>query len=71
MYTLSNMSPGPPVGALLSVRAPLEPIKGKACSLEQKFKRIQRLPSSQALGMVKFSQAIQHTVDVGFYAPMA
>jgi hypothetical protein len=37
MCTLSNMSPGPPVVAPLSVCAPLEPIKGKARSLEHKF----------------------------------
>jgi hypothetical protein len=35
--TLFNMSLGPPVGAPLGVRAPLEPIKGRACSLEHKF----------------------------------
>jgi hypothetical protein len=39
MCTLFNMSPGPPVGAPLSVRAPLEPIKGRACTLEHKFYR--------------------------------
>jgi hypothetical protein len=37
--TLFNVSLGPLVGALLSVRAPLEPIKGRARSLEHKFKR--------------------------------
>jgi hypothetical protein len=36
MCTLFNMSPGPPVGIPLSVRAPLEPIKGRARTLEHK-----------------------------------
>jgi hypothetical protein len=31
---LFNISPGPPVGAPLSVRAPLKPIKGRARTLE-------------------------------------
>jgi hypothetical protein len=68
MSTLFNMSLGPPVGAPHGVHAPLEPIKGRAHTIE---KRIQRLPSSQALGSFKISQAIQHTMDVGFYAPAA
>jgi hypothetical protein len=68
MSTLFNMSPGPPVGAPNGVRAPLEPIKGRAHMIER---RIQRLSSSQALRSFKFSQAIQYTVDVGFYAPAA
>jgi hypothetical protein len=33
--TLFNISLGPPVGAPLSVRAPLEPIKGRARTLER------------------------------------
>jgi hypothetical protein len=33
--TLFNVSPGPPFRTPLSVRAPLEPIKGRACSLER------------------------------------
>jgi hypothetical protein len=37
MCTLFNMSPGPPVGTPLSVRAPLESIKGRARTLEQRF----------------------------------
>jgi hypothetical protein len=37
MCTLFIMSPSLPVGAPLSVRAPLEPIKGRARTLEQKF----------------------------------
>jgi hypothetical protein len=36
MCILFNMSPGPPVGTPLSVRALLEPIKGRARTLEQK-----------------------------------
>jgi hypothetical protein len=39
MCTLFNMSPGPPVEALLSVRSPLEPIKGRARMSEYKFYR--------------------------------
>jgi hypothetical protein len=34
MCMLFNMSPDPPVGTQLSVRAPLEPIKGRARTLE-------------------------------------
>jgi hypothetical protein len=40
MCTLFNISPGPPVGSPLSVRAPLEPIKGRARTLELKFSEI-------------------------------
>jgi hypothetical protein len=68
MSTLFNMLPGPSVRTPHGVRAPLKPIKGRAHTIEHK---IQRLSSSQALGSFKFSQAIQHTVDVGFYAPAA
>jgi hypothetical protein len=39
MCTLFNISPGPPVGAPLSVRAPLEHIKGRACTLEGSHSR--------------------------------
>jgi hypothetical protein len=39
MCTLFNMSPSPPVGTPLSVRAPLEPIKGRAHMLEHKLSR--------------------------------
>jgi hypothetical protein len=45
MCTLFNMSPGPPVGTPLSVRAPLEPIKGRAHMLENKFSRVHELTS--------------------------
>jgi hypothetical protein len=37
IYTLFNISPGPPVGTPLSVHAPLEPIKGRAHTLEHKL----------------------------------
>jgi hypothetical protein len=37
MRTLFNMSLDPPVGTPLSVRAPLEPIKRRAHTLEHKF----------------------------------
>src|SRR6185503_13204086 len=37
LCTISNISPGPPVGAPLSVRAPLGHIKGRARSLEHRF----------------------------------
>jgi hypothetical protein len=39
MCILFNMQPGPPVGAPFSVRAPLEPIKGRAHSLEHRFRK--------------------------------
>jgi hypothetical protein len=65
MSTLFNMSLGPPIGSPHVVHSPLEPIKRRAHMIESK---IQRLPSSQALGSFKFSQAIQHTMDVVFYA---
>jgi hypothetical protein len=35
MCTLFNISPDPPVKIPLSVRAPLEPIKGRACTLDR------------------------------------
>jgi hypothetical protein len=37
MGTLFNMLPGPPAGTPLSVRAPLEPIKGRARTLQDKL----------------------------------
>jgi hypothetical protein len=40
--TLFNRMSGPPVGAPLSVRAPLEPIKGRACMLDHKFSKLSR-----------------------------
>jgi hypothetical protein len=40
MCTLFNISPGPPVGTPLSVRAPLETIKGRARMLEPKFSQV-------------------------------
>jgi hypothetical protein len=39
---LFNISPGLPVGILLSVRAPLEPIKGRAHTLELKLSQVPR-----------------------------
>jgi hypothetical protein len=38
--TLFNRLPGPPVGAPPSVRAPLEPIKGRACTLEHRLSKV-------------------------------
>jgi hypothetical protein len=38
--TLFNISPDPPVGTPLSVRAPLEPIKGRAYTLEHKLSQV-------------------------------
>jgi hypothetical protein len=43
MCTLFNMSLGPPVGTPLSVRAPLEPIKGRARTLEHRFHRLSKV----------------------------
>jgi hypothetical protein len=40
MCTLFNMSQGPPIGTPLSVRAPLEPIKGRARTLEPKLSEV-------------------------------
>jgi hypothetical protein len=63
MYTLFNMSPGPPVGAPLSVRAPLEPIKGRARTLEHKFyTETQKFTLTHT--KVHTLQAIHHTMDV-------
>jgi hypothetical protein len=62
MCTLFNMSLGPHVGASLNVHAPLEPIKGRACTLEHKFHEHRSFTNSEE---------IQHTVDVEYYAPAA
>ena len=62
LCTISNISPGPPVGAPLSVRAPLGHIKGRARPLEHRL--TQALANSLSRG-----KAIQHTVDVEYYAP--
>jgi hypothetical protein len=57
---LFNRQPGPPVRAPLSVRTPLEPIKGRAHSLEHKVPRLSQV--LQALpGFSSSPQAIQHT----------
>jgi hypothetical protein len=69
MCTLFNMSLGPPIRIPLSVRTPLEAIKERAHTLE--LTHSIGLPK-QALGSLKpfeLSQAIQHIVDIGFYAP--
>jgi hypothetical protein len=50
MCTLFNMSPGPPVGIPLSVRAPLELIKGRARMLEHKFHEL-----TSSLNLHKFT----------------
>jgi hypothetical protein len=42
MCTLFNISPGPPIETPLSVRAPLEPIKGRARTLEHKLEQVPR-----------------------------
>src|SRR6185312_11616391 len=62
------------VGAPLSVRAPLGHIKGRARPLEHRWTRALEGHRDRP----KFSQpshsrgkAIQHTVDVGYYAPAA
>jgi hypothetical protein len=39
MCALFNISPGPPVGTPLNVRAPFEPIKGRARALEHKSEK--------------------------------
>jgi hypothetical protein len=48
MCTLFNMSPGPPVGTPLSVHAPLEPIKGRARTLEHKLFKLTKFIRTQA-----------------------
>src|SRR6185437_12214815 len=63
-----NTSPGPHVGAPLSVRAPLGHIKGRARPLEHRSRRTQALANSPSHSRGK---AIQHRVDVGYYAPAA
>jgi hypothetical protein len=76
--TLFNMLLGPPVGAPLSVRAPLEPIKGRARTLEHKFDRHSeeythaRVHTHAGSGVPPpILQAIHHTVDIGYYAQAA
>jgi hypothetical protein len=64
MCMLFNISPGPPIETQLSVRTPLEPIKGRVRMLEHKV-------LWNSLKLSTDSQAIQHTVDVRFYAPAA
>jgi len=87
LCTISNISPGPPVGAPLSVRAPLGHIKGRAHPLEHRLTQARPsdaradtpslsqhklgfIPNNPALNLLR-AQAIQHTVDVGYYAPAA
>jgi hypothetical protein len=64
---LFNMSPGPLIGTLLSVRAPLEPIKERVRMLEFKSQASQAHTSSTNTEDSQ-AQAIHLTVDVGFYA---
>jgi hypothetical protein len=71
MCTIFNISLGPPVGIPPSVRAPLEPIKGRAHTLEHKALESSLRKSHRHTSFHKLSQAIQHTVDVRFYAPVA
>jgi hypothetical protein len=87
MCTLFNILPGPPVGTPLSVRVPLKSKKGRARTLELRFseglggsRKLRHthtsfLKLSKVLSSLtdthKLLQAIQHTVDVGFYAPAA
>jgi hypothetical protein len=60
MCTLFNMSPGPLVGASLSVRAPLEPIKGRARTLEHRFHAHEVFTDSQ-----KFHKLTSNTTHSG------
>jgi hypothetical protein len=61
MCTLFNISPDPPVGAPLSVRAPLEHIKGRARLLERK------VYTHAGLAVPPPNlQTIHHTVDIGY-----
>jgi hypothetical protein len=68
MCMLFNMQPGPPVGAPLSVRTPLEPIKERARTLEHKSGKAFGSFQPQALSSHKQNNT---QVDVGFYAPAA
>jgi hypothetical protein len=73
MCTLFNVSPSPPVRAPLSVRAPLEPIKGRARTLEdtQEFMHTEVCTLAGLAVAPPNLQTIYHTVDVGFYAQVA
>jgi hypothetical protein len=76
MCTLFNMLPGPPVGAPLSVCAPLEPIKGRARTLRtqigQTLSYTQEFTLTLGQGFLPPNlQTIHHIVDVGYYAPAA
>jgi hypothetical protein len=66
MCTLFNISLGPPVGTPLSVHAPFEHIKGRACTLEAQIHThvMAAVPPPNL-------QIIHHTVDVGYYAQVA
>jgi hypothetical protein len=67
---LFNIQLVPPVGASLSVRTPLEPIKGRARALEHKVQSSQgSLRFSE--GSLRLFPSSQDTVDIGFYAPAA
>jgi hypothetical protein len=65
MCTLFNISPGPPVGAPLSVRGPLEHIKGRARMLEERFTLTQ--------GQVFLAQTYKQYITqwTTYYAPAA
>jgi hypothetical protein len=61
MCTLFNMSPGPPVGTSLSVRAPLKPIKGRAHSLELKFSQVLSSPTDTQILSVASTSNTTHS----------
>jgi hypothetical protein len=65
----SLQSPGPSVGAPHSVRTPLESIKGRVHSLEEKVNRSIRFirPNNSS----SFLKQHNTQVDVGYYAPAA
>jgi hypothetical protein len=58
--TLFNVLPGPPVGAPLSVCAPLEPIKGRARSLEHKFSWTHRVLLGSQKAPSSLFQALEY-----------
>jgi hypothetical protein len=67
MCTIFNISPGPPIGAPLSVRAPLEHIKGRARVLEGQV----HTHAGSAVPPPNLQTILYHIVDVGYYAQAA
>ena len=67
-YVIYTTSLGPPVGESIAMYAPPLRYKREALAVHNKLSRDTQHTSSRGLSRGK---AIQHTVDVGYYAPAA